>query len=170
MTTVPDLLSRPAERLVVSGFRNLMAASEFGDFACWEAVWQGYQDELGARGARRLVGELQYWVRALRAHAERPLAYYPQCCRFLCHDECMALSMVAAAQANDETTVRLAARHLTGQAAPGPLGALWHATLPFAEALETAGHAMYPVSADVVDSIVRLQQMGRCRAACRLLN
>ncbi len=170
MSPAPDLLTRPAERLVIAGFRNFMAACEFGDLACWEAVWQAYHDGLGPRGARRMVGELQYWARALRRESGRPLAYYPPCCRFLCHDECMALSMVAAAQAADEQTATLAARHLTAQVDPDILYALWQATLPFAEALEDAGLEMYPVSSEVVDSIVRLQQMGRCRAACRLLN
>jgi hypothetical protein len=166
MSTATDLLTRPAERLVLTGFRNLMAACEFGDLACWESVWQAYLDELGPRGARRMVGELQYWGRALRRHAGHPLGYYPQCCRFLCHDECMALSMISAAQADDEPTACLAARHLTGRSEPDTLAELWQATLPFAEALESCGLAMYPVTAAVVDSISRLRKMGRCRAAC----
>lgn len=170
MPTAPDLLARPPERLVILGFRNLMAACELGDVACWEAVWQHYIAELGPKGARQMLGELQYWARALRRHAERPLAFYPACCRFLCHDECMALSLVAAAQAGDRLTGSLAARHISGQSDPEALAEMWEATLPFAEALGDAGQDMYPVSAEVVESIVRLQQAGRCREACRHLN
>lgn len=170
MPPAPDLLSRPAERLVITGFRNFMAACEFGDLACWEAVWDSCLDALGAPGARRMVGELQYWGRALRHHAGRPIAYYPQGCRFLCHDECMALSMLAAAQAGDEATARRAARYLSGRAEPAVLAGMWQASLPFAEALAGEGLALYPVTSEVVDSIDRLRQMGRCRASCRMLN
>lgn len=169
-TPTPDLLSRPAEKLVITGLRNLMAACELGDMACWDSVWQLYLVELGPAGARRMVGELQYWARALRGYAGRPMAWYPQCCRSLCHDECMALAMVAAAQAADETTLRLAARHLTGQSAAEVLGELWQATLPFAEALAAQGRLMYPVPARVVAEIAGLHQAGQGRAACRLLN
>ncbi|WP_421694039.1 hypothetical protein [Aestuariivirga sp.] len=170
MATTQDLLSRPAERLVLVGFRNLMAATELGDMACWEAVWQHYIAVLGSSGARRMVGELQYWARSLRRHAERPLTYYPHCCRHLCHDECMALSMVSAAQAGDETTGLLAARYLTGTAAADRLCEVWQATLPFAQALNLQGQAMFPVTAEVVESIFAMQQAVRCGSRCRQLN
>ena len=170
MPATPDFLARPPERLVIMGFRNLMAACELGDIACWEAVWQHYIAELGPRGARQMLGELQYWARAVRRHAGRPLTFYPHCCRFLCHDECMALSLVAAAQAGDEATggARRAPSH--GPADPAALAEVWEATLPFAQALGRAGQDMYPVTADVVESIVRMQQAGRCRETCRRLN
>lgn len=170
MPASPDFLTRPPEKLVIVGFRNLMAACELGDVACWEAVWQHYIAELGPRGARQMLGELQYWARAVRRHAGRPLTFYPPCCRFLCHDECMALSLVAAAQAGDEPTGGLAARHLTGRTDPAVLAELWEATLPFAEALGNAGKDMYPVTLEVVESIARMQQAGRCRETCRHLN
>lgn len=165
-----DLLSRRPERLVVTGFRNIMAACELGDVNCWEAVWQHYIAELGPAPARRTVGELQYWARSVRRHSERPLSYYPQCCRHLCHDECMALSIIAAAQAHDETTGHLAARYLTGQNQPERLADVWSASLPFAEALVEAGQQMIPVTRDVVESIFLMQQKAGCRTSCPRLN
>jgi hypothetical protein len=166
-----DLLSRRPERLVVTGFRNIMAACELGDMHCWESVWQHYIAELGAARARRTVGELQYWTRSIRSHAERPMTYYPQCCRHLCHDECMALSLIAAAQADDEATGELAARYLTGQCRAKRLSELWQASMPFAEALGEAGQHVIPVPRDVVESIFRMQQAtGGCRATCLRLN
>jgi hypothetical protein len=170
MDSARDLLDRRPERLVVTGFRNIMAACELGDMDCWEAVWQHYIAELGAAPARRMMGELQYWARSLRRHAGRPLSYYPQCCRQLCHDECMALSVVAAAQAGDEATGLLAARYLTGVSAPRALADVWQATLPFACALSEAGQTMFPVTAEVVASIFHMQQQGRCRNSCPRLN
>lgn len=170
MTSTLDLLSRRPERLVVTGFRNTMAACELGDLHCWEAVWQLYITELGSGHARQMMGELQYWTRSVRCHAERPLSYYPQCCRALCHDECMALSIIAAAQADDEATRLLAARYLTGQCCPAQLAEVWHAALPFAAALGQAGQYVYPVTGDVVKSIFRMQQAGGCRSTCVRLN
>jgi hypothetical protein len=170
MTTNSDLLTRRPERLVVTGFRNIMAACELGDMDCWEAVWQHYIAELGPGPARRPVGELQFWTRCVRRHAERPLSYFPQCCRHLCHDECMALSIIAAAQAEDEPTGILAARYLTGQNCAARLADVWQSTLPFAEALNEAGQQVLPVTADVVESIFRMQQNVGCRASCLRLN
>jgi hypothetical protein len=125
---------------------------------------------LGTGTARTLVGELQYWTRSVRQHAERPMSYYPQCCRHLCHDECMALSIIAAAQAEDQTTGHLAARYLTGQSCPARLSELWQASLPFAAALAQAGQLVTPVTSDVVDWIFRMQQAGGCRSSCPRLN
>lgn len=84
-----DYLSRPAERLVLSGYRNVMAAYEFADVSCWEAVWQEYIALAGTGPARHLVGELQYWGRCLRQTAGRELRFFPACCRRLCHDDCV---------------------------------------------------------------------------------
>lgn len=171
MTAPRDLLSHRPDRLVVTGFRNIMAACDLGDTQCWEAVWAQYIAELGAAPARRMVGELQFWARSVRQCAERPLRYYPHCCRHLCHDECMALSLIAAAQADDEATGELAARYLTGQCRKERLGELWEASLSFAEALGQAGQHVIPVPRDVVESIFRVQQAtGGCRASCLRLN
>jgi hypothetical protein len=170
MANSSDLLSRRPERLVVTGFRNIMAACELGDVNCWEAVWQHYIAELGSGPARRIVGELQYWTRSVRHHSERPLSYYPQCCRLLCHDECMALSIIAAAQAEDEATGELAARYLTGQSHPDYLAEVWNASLPFAAALGEAGQHITPVTRDVVESIFLMQQKLGCRTSCPRLN
>jgi hypothetical protein len=156
-----DLLARQPERLVVSGFRNIMAAYELADADCWEAVWRDFIAALGAPAARRLVGELQYWARCIRFNAERPLTYFPQCCLNLCHDECMALSIVAAAQAADAETGWRAARYLIGSRSERRLREVWTATLPFAAALREAELAMFPVSSDVVDSIFAMQHLAR---------
>ena len=170
MANTSDLLARRPERLVVTGFRNIMAACDLGDVNCWETVWQHYIAELGPTPARRVVGELQYWTRCVRIHAERPLSYYPQCCRHLCHDECMALSIIAAAQVEDQATGELAARYLTGQNSRDHLAEVWNASLSFAEALGDAGQHVIPVTRDVVESIFLMQQKTGCRSSCLRLN
>lgn len=170
MTSTKDLLSCRPERLVVTGFRNIMAACELGDMACWEAVWQHYIAELGPEPARSTVGELQYWTRSVRRHAERPLSYYPQCCRHLCHDECMALSIIAAAQAEDEPAGLLAVRYLTGQNCPDRLWDVWQSAQPFACAMRRAGQHLMSVPGDVIESIFHMQQKMNRPSHCLRLN
>ena len=122
-----------------------------------------------APAARRLVGELQFWARCIRLNAEKPLAYFPQCCLNLCHDECMALSIVSAGQARDAETGLRAARYLTGTSDMLRLRDVWHATLPFAAALHDARLAMYPVTVEVVDSISAMNRMAQLQSP-RTLN
>lgn len=57
MTASHDFLSRRPEHMVITGFRNIMAACELGDMHCWEAVWQHYIAEVGTSPARRMVGD-----------------------------------------------------------------------------------------------------------------
>lgn len=138
-----DLLARRAERLVVSGYRNMMAALELGDGACWEEIWRSFTDELGSQDARRTVGEVQYWVRTLRANSARTLSFYPHRSLHLCEDECMALSLVAAAQVGDAETGSRAAGFLTGTAEATRLREVWQASGHLAVALRCSGQVMH---------------------------
>jgi hypothetical protein len=154
-----DFLDRQPERLVVTGFRCCMAGYDFLDVACWEAAWQSYIRELGPQQARLLMGELQYWVRTLRLQAQREVTYFPQGCRNLCHDECMALSAVSAAQSRDAAAGCLAIRHLLSITDAAMLEDVWSATLSFATALANTGQPLYPVTIPVVESIARMQSL-----------
>jgi hypothetical protein len=156
-----DLLARQPERLVVTGFRCCMAGYDFGDSACWEAAWRSYVGELGSQSARSLMGELQFFVRCIRLNTARPLCYFPQGCRYLCHDECMALSALSAAQSGDCVAGCLAVRHLTGQHDPMSINEVWTAAQSFADALKAWGQPLYPVSAGVVESIAKMQQLSK---------
>ncbi len=138
-----DLLARRAERLVISGYRNMMAALELGDGACWEEIWRSFTHELGAQEARRTVGEVQYWVRTLRANSQRSLAFFPHRSLHLCEDECIALSLVAAAQAGDAETGCHAAGLLTGTGEVPRLRDVWQASTHLAAALQSSGQVMH---------------------------
>jgi hypothetical protein len=138
-----ELLARPAERLVISGYRNMMAAYELGDGACWEEIWRSFTHELGSRAARRTVGEVQYWVRTLRANSERPLAFFPNRSLQLCEDECIALSLVAAAQTGDCAAGCCAAGMLIGSEEPLRVNEVWQASSHLAAALHCSGQVMH---------------------------
>lgn len=146
------LLDRKPERLVVTGLRCCMAGYNFGDIDCWETAWRSYAMELGTDDARRLMGELQFWVRTLRAQSARPLSVFPHGCGHVCRDECMALSLIAALQDHDQPAALLAARHLSGAAGEAPL-ALAAAGQGYADALIAAGQKLLSVPAHVIHSI-----------------
>jgi hypothetical protein len=139
------LLDRKPERLVVTGLRCCMAGYNFGDIDCWETAWRGYCLELGTSDARRLMGELQYWVRCLRAESLRALDVFPHGCRHVCRDECMALSLIAALQDNDLGTAVLAARHLSGRFEREAPLSLTVAGQGYADALIGAGQKLIGV-------------------------
>jgi hypothetical protein len=147
------LLDRKPERLVVTGLRCCVAGYTFGDIDCWETAWRSYCMELGTEDARRLMGELQYWVRSLRAECVRPLDVFPHGCSHVCRDECMALSLIAALQDNDLSTALLAARHLSGNIEGEAPLSLAVAGQGYADAMISAGQKLMSVPASVVLSI-----------------
>ena len=152
----PDnLLERPAESLVVRGLRSWMAGYEFGDIHCWETAWREYSGVLGAQKGRHLLSELQYWVRILRDVSVREISCFPHCCCRICHDECMALSMISGFQYQDRSSAQSAAVYLTGQHSRASLDLLLEASSSYALALAETGNYLLPVPGDVVEDIAR---------------
>lgn len=137
-----ELLARAPERLVLLGYRNMMSAYEFGDTASWEEIWRSFILDLGVPAARRTAGEVQYWMRAIRANAGRALGFYPHRCFRLCDDECIAVSLVAAAQSGDDEAGLFAAAMLTGTAEQSRNDDIWHASSHLAAALQGAGRSL----------------------------
>lgn len=87
-----------AERLVGVGFRCWLAGYQTGIIDCWEMAWNAYAKELGPRVAKDAITELSCWVRAIHSNAVRGIEVFPANCAAFCQDECLAVSMVAAAQ------------------------------------------------------------------------
>jgi len=91
------MLKKP-EKLVGVGFRCWMAGYHTGEIACWEEAWKVFSDALGPTTAREVVSTLACWVRSIKSNARREIEVFPVGCRGFCHDECVAISMVAACQ------------------------------------------------------------------------
>lgn len=102
------------ELLVGLGFRGWLAGYEYQDVSCWESVWNTYTAELDAPVAKRAVMELSCWVRQVKQVSCRPIEVYPLSCAGLCHDECIAVSLIAAAQHERCPALRACAFALTG--------------------------------------------------------
>lgn len=93
---VPSLSG--ADRLVALGFRHWVAGYQTSDIACWEQAWRLFEGEIGADAARRVVGDLSCWVRAITSASRREIEVFPGPCRGFCRDECVAVSLVASMQ------------------------------------------------------------------------
>lgn len=155
-----DILLRPAESLVVRGFRSWMAGYEHGDIQCWETAWREYTKILGAKDGRMLLSELQYWVRIIRQVSMREIQCLPYCCRYLAHDECMALSLISSYQHQDRNSAQAAAIYICGQTARDPLDLLTDASSSFAAALSKTGNYLLPVPGEVIEDIAQRSQTG----------
>ena len=57
-----ELLTGVPEQLVISGYRNMMAAYELGDTAGFEEIWRSFILELGAPAARRVKSSRGVWT------------------------------------------------------------------------------------------------------------
>jgi hypothetical protein len=89
------------------------------------------------------VGEVQYWVRTIRANSERPLAFFPNRSLQLCEDECIAVSLVAAAQTGDCDAGCCAAGMLIGTEEALRVNEVWQASSHIATALRCSGQVMH---------------------------
>lgn len=147
------LLDRSAERLVVVGFRCWMAGYEYGSIECWEVAWNTYASELGAQDARRVFGDLQYWVRSVRQVTHRTIRCFPHCCRYVCRDECMALSLVSALQEGNTDLARTSTFYLTEAPGSDQISSVTEAAGQFAFTLLAAGRRLLPVTPVIVENI-----------------
>jgi hypothetical protein len=160
-----DIFSLTPERLVIYGFRNVMAAHDLNKAEYLERAWRDYIDALGTSPARRLLGELQYWTRTIRCHAAKSMHYFACRCPHICHDECMAVAMIAAAQCNDRRCTELAASHLLCCSDRDSLAEAWLASSHFGTALKLENLELFPVTAQIVTSIVAMEERNIARAS-----
>ncbi len=105
-------LSGP-ERLAGLGFRCWLAGYKNGSMTCWEDAWNLYAQEMGPVAARTAIRDLSCWVRAVSGHSQRPIQICPADCDRFARDECLAVSMIAAAQ-HDCPAIKACAYALLG--------------------------------------------------------
>jgi hypothetical protein len=102
------------ERLVGFGFRLWLNGFRTGDISSWEQAWSAYAGTIGATAARTAVGQLSCWVRAIDCYAQRELVTAPNACARFCHDERVAIAMIAACQHHACPAMRACAFALLG--------------------------------------------------------
>ncbi len=102
------------ERLVGVGFRLWLNGFRTGDITNWEEAFSTYARTIGAPAAGRAVGQLSSWVRAIDFYAQRKLVTSANDARRFCHDECVAIAMIAACQHHACPAMRACAFALLG--------------------------------------------------------
>ena len=144
------LFDRPAERLVLEGFRRWIAGYTSGDLSHWEEAWNLHAAELGTRDARVVVDRLARFVKIVRDWSICPIACFPGGCRHICRHECFALAIVAASQNRDLDSLAVAMRHLLDP--EGHEEAMLPA-LAYADAMRESEMMLMPVPRQVIEDI-----------------
>lgn len=85
-------------QMVGRSFRCGMLARREASGLSWSYAWQEIADVAGPRSADGLVTALGHIVEAVDRAAMRRIEVLPKGCPGLCRDECLAVSIVAAAQ------------------------------------------------------------------------
>ena len=132
------------ERLVGFGFRLWLNGFRTGDISSWEAAWSTYASTIGATAARTAVGQLSCWVRAVDCYAQRELVTSANDCPRFCHDECVAVAMIAACQHHACPAMRACAFALLGCSM---IDEVVEVAEGFADAMRQADQILSPASA-----------------------
>lgn len=158
------VLDNLPERLFAVGLRCTIEGFDYSDIECWETAWQTYCREVDAVCARRLLGEVQYFVRVLRQYEPRGYSLFPYGCRRLSHDESQILNFIVCLQKSDAQAADVAIRLVLGnstQCHPHNLKHLMSAGQAVADAF--AAHTLFfiPLGQDVLDALT-----GKSNAIC----
>ncbi|WP_372422040.1 hypothetical protein [Salinarimonas chemoclinalis] len=121
---VCDVCPDAGSRLALAVARYVAGARATGETDCIEAAFAEAEAALPAESAALLVGALGGLVRALEAHAGRPLAVLPASCCRATADEAALLEHVARARSDGAGAAegRVARTAATVAALLGPVG------------------------------------------------
>jgi hypothetical protein len=139
------------ERLVGFGFRLWLNGFRTGDISSWEQAWSAYAGTIGAAAARTAVGQLSCWVRAVDCYAQRELVTAPNDCARFCHDERVAIAMIAACQHHVCPAMRACAFALLGCSM---IEEVVDVAEDFAQAMREAQQILSPASAQTASLLL----------------
>jgi hypothetical protein len=142
---------RAPEKLVLEGYRRMIAGFETGSIAPWELSWSLYQSLLGEEEGARAITDLTLFVRALRKCASCPLRAFPFGAHHVSREECLALGLVAGLQHDDHDTASLCAGAMS---CPLRCGELARAAAPLAATLARLDHTLLPIPRRAIEDII----------------
>lgn len=143
-------LDRPAEMLVLQGYRHWTLGFATKDVRLWDEAWNLYCLKLGSQNARDCVNKLITFVKALGNCASCPLKTLPLDDRALCRDECLIIGLIAAMQHTDEIAAEVCLQALTCKSRCDEVA---FAARDFAFALQRAQSVLHPVPATILMDI-----------------
>jgi hypothetical protein len=158
-----NLLDHKPERLFVNGFRCVVSGYEFADIECWEAAWNAYCLELDVVTARKLLSEVQYFVRVLRGYGPPGLSIFPHVCSRLSHDESKILNLIVCMQQGDRSAAASASALVLGNRGSTDavnLAPLVGAAGAVGAAFEEAVLHFVPLGQDVLDQLTGASNEG----------
>lgn len=143
--------ARPAETLVLEGYRRWMAGFDTGSVAPWELTYSLYCELLGSDQARRALSDLSHFVRTLRRCASCPLTSFPFGAHHICRDECLTLGLIAAMQHGDSDTEKLCLETIACQATGVETA---QAARIFADTLSEFDQMLLPIPLSAIEDVL----------------
>lgn len=105
--------ARPAERLVLEGYRHWTYGFATGDGMSWRSATDLYRDILGGDGSAAAVQALSDFVSTLGRCANCPLKTFASGSSHICRDEILVMGLIAGIQNNDEEATALCLAELS---------------------------------------------------------
>ena len=144
-------LSRPAEMLVLKGYRHWTMGIVTQEVSYWNDAWNLFATILGSKKASHAMDAMINFVKTLGLCASCPLKTYTPDCAGLCRDECLVLGLISGIQYSDQEAVELCLRALTCQSRCDEVSL---AAGMFALALKSSGLMLCPIPATVLNEVI----------------
>lgn len=149
--SVDEFFSRPAEQLVLEGYRYWSKGYALGSIGPWEAARAMFLDKLGVDNGRRALSSLSNFISILGACATCPLKTYPYGARHLCRDEVLILGLISGIQYDDPESTSLCLKYLS---CPSQCDNVATAAGEFALVLKTMNKILLPIPRQVIENVV----------------
>lgn len=103
-----------ADTYVGTGFRYWLTGLRTGELSHWERAFTVSAQCFGVATARDVCRDFSQWVRLLSERSHRELLVSPLACPTFCHDECVAMALIAAYQNKGCPALQVCAMTLLG--------------------------------------------------------
>lgn len=148
--TAQSYLKRPAETLLLQGYRHWTLGFQTKNVRLWDEAWNLFCVKLGQKDARDCMRALITFVKTLGLCAACPLKTLHPDENALCRDECLVIGLIAALQHGDEEAAEICLRALS---CPTRCEEVAFAASDLALALQRAQSCLCPVPANVLMDI-----------------
>lgn len=149
--TVDEFLSRPAEQLVLEGYRYWTNGYALGSIGPWEAARKLFASTLGEENGRRALSSLSYFISVLGKCSNCPLKTHPYGARQLCQDEILILGLISGIQYDDPTATFLCLKHLSCSSQCEDVAT---AAGEFALVLKSMNKLLLPIPSHVIRNVI----------------